>query len=46
MEEKGLLKERENERLKLVAKKLLLRGRPFEEIAEETGLPIETIKSL
>ena len=45
-EENGWFSERDNEKAKAIAKKLLLRGRPIDEVAEDTGLPYETIRSL
>ena len=45
-EENGWFSERDNEKAKAIAKKLLLRGRPIEEVAEDTGLPYEVVKNL
>ena len=49
-DEEGWLEERytqrDFEKAKGIAKKMLLRGRPIEEVAEDTGLPYETIRSL
>jgi len=44
--ETGRLEKHNVEMLAEVAKKLLLRGRPIEEIAEDTGLPYETVLNL
>jgi hypothetical protein len=44
-EEFGWLDERYVER-KEIAKKMLLRGRPVEEVVEDTNLPYETVVQL
>jgi predicted transposase YdaD len=40
------IREGKFENSKAIAKKMLLRGRPIEEIIEDTGLPYETVNSL
>jgi len=45
-EREGWFTDREFENAKAIAKKLLLRGRPVEEVIEDTGLPHETVMSL
>jgi len=45
-EEYGWLNDRDIEIAKRFAKKSLIRGRPIEEVAEDTGLPLETVRSL
>jgi predicted transposase YdaD len=35
-----------NERISKIAKNFLTLGRPVEEVADATGLPIETVRSL
>ena len=42
----GLLGNREIEKAKVIAKKLLLLGRPVEEVAEVTELSAETVMEL
>ena len=45
-EQDGWFADREFEKAKAIAKKMLLRGRPVEEVVEDTGLPYETVISL
>ena len=45
-EQGGWLASRDFEKAKAIAKKMLLRGRPVEEVAEDTGLPYEAIISI
>ncbi len=48
--EEGWFRQQENERineeLRKVAKNFLLRGRPVDEVAEATGLPIDIVEAL
>ena len=45
-EDMGLLKDRDIEKAKTIAKKMVLRGRPIKEIVEDTGLPYEIVSTL
>jgi (2Fe-2S) ferredoxin len=45
-ERDGWFTDREFEKAKMIAKKLLLLGRPIEEVVEATELPYETVSSL
>ena len=45
-ERDGWFTDRDLEKAKAIAKKLLLRGRPIEEVVEDTGLPYEAVIEL